>query len=246
MGNNSNEHHNLGREIGTLPEGRPPLRFLEEREYFGPAEEIAELRQDLQHANQEIARLTIELESARQQSVTDPLTGLANRRGIDLSFSATVNALKRSMKGTDEHRKAPNVVALMIDLDHFKSVNDLYGHSLGDRMLVIVSNLMREYFGHRQGEILGRWGGEEFLVILPQSSIQYAERQAELFRSAVERTIVHLTRQEKLSVTVSIGIAEISITDLHRTSQSLLDELVTRADALLYSAKDAGRNCIKK
>lgn len=234
---------NLGREIGGLPNGRPLLHSLEE--YFGPAEEIAELQQDLQRAKNEISKLKKELETAAEQSVTDPLTMLANRRGIDLRFSVTINALKRSMRDVEEHRRAPNVVALMIDIDHFKSVNDLYGHSTGDRMLIIIGNLMSEYFGHRQGEILGRWGGEEFLVILPQSSIQYAHRQAELFRSAVERTIVHLTSREKLSVTVSIGIAETKIADLHHTAEDILADLINRADALLYKAKNQGRNRIQ-
>lgn len=236
----------LGRVLGDhiTPSMGPGLPSYAE-EFFGPAEEIDELQRDLEDARSEISRLKKELEVAVQHSVMDPLTGLTNRRGLDMRFSAMINAFKRSMRGIDEHRKAPNVVALMIDIDHFKSINDHYGHSLGDKMLIIVSNLMREYFGHRQGEILGRWGGEEFLIILPQSSTQYAYRQAELFRSAVERTIVHLTSREKLSVTVSIGLAEAEIADLHRTSEDILAELINKADGFLYKAKNEGRNRVQ-
>lgn len=242
--------HNLGVTLGdnispTLSHG---IYLSRGGDIFGPAEEIAELERSLQKTKRELQVTQRALEVALEQSVTDPLTGLANRRGIDLKFSATVNTLKRSMRiGSHEHRKPPKIVALMIDIDYFKSVNDRHGHTVGDQMLIVVSNLIGQYFGHRQGEIVGRWGGEEFLVLLPQSSIQYAYDQASLFRSAVERTIIHLASQHKLSVTVSIGIAEVEVVaDLNLTSEDIFGYLVRRTDTLLYAAKEQGRNCVLK
>lgn len=242
--------HNLGVTLGdninpTLSHG---IYLSRGGDIFGPAEEIAELERSLQKAKRELQVTQRALEVALEQSVTDPLTGLANRRGIELRFSAMVNAWKRSMRDVGEHRKAPNVVALMIDIDHFKSVNDRHGHTVGDQMLVLVSNLIGEYFSHRQGEILGRWGGEEFLIVLPQSSIQYAYDQASIFRDAIERTIIHLDdqRQQRLSVTVSVGIAETEVANLHLTSENIFADLVSRTDALLYVAKDQGRNRVLK
>lgn len=159
-----------------------------------------------------------------KEAATDALTGLPNRR----TFDAAASALLEESKGSGRH-----VALLMIDLDHFKQVNDRWGHDVGDRVLcgaatVIASEIQR-------GDLVARYGGEEIVVLLPDTRQEEALAVAERIRLAVKATVYHM-HPGVLSVTVSVGIATCSGDGLS------FRELFSAADGALYDAKDQGRN----
>ncbi|WP_432210157.1 GGDEF domain-containing protein [Marinobacter alkaliphilus] len=154
------------------------------------------------------------------QARTDKLTGLTNRGFAEESL---VKEIERSQR----YRNPLSVV--LFDIDHFKSFNDTYGHDVGDLVLQEVSRLSAGAI--RATDVLGRWGGEEFLVILSATTLENAMVVAENVRKAVETAHFEVCR----SVTISLGVAEFTP---HDTAQSL----VKRADEALYKAKKAGRN----
>ncbi|KRB01203.1 hypothetical protein ASD83_06690 [Devosia sp. Root685] len=152
----------------------------------------------------------------------DFLTGLLNRR----QFNATAEAsLVRQRDGT------PNV-ALAVDVDHFKSINDTHGHPLGDHVLQVVAGLLTA--GLRKGDILGRLGGEEFAIILPGAGIEEGTRVAERIREAIAaETLRH--GEVAIATSVSIGLVEFQ-------APANLPRMLSLADEALYEAKNAGRN----
>ena len=156
---------------------------------------------------------------------TDALTGLPNRRSMDEHLARAIGAARRS--------GLPAAV-LMVDVDRFKQVNDTYGHDAGDAVLKAVGAGMRTVV--RGGEIAGRWGGEEFLVLLPDTSAADAARVAERLRAAIEARPVDV-RGTSVTVTASIGVAA--------SASAEAAELVGRADDALYRAKAAGRNRVE-
>ncbi len=161
-------------------------------------------------------------------SMHDGLTGLSNLRYFQI-------ALKR-----ETHRAARDGTPcslLMIDMDHFKLVNDTYGHPVGDQALIFVAKLLKK--GIRPGDTLARYGGEEFAVILPNCSLQYAIQVAERLRHATEQASIPIAGKQPLSFTISIGVAEI-----RDTPKPDLKRLVKTADEALYEAKSLGRNRI--
>ena len=144
----------------------------------------------------------------------DPLTGLANRRSI-------LTALTGMVSGARRHQRP--LTAAMIDIDHFKIVNDTRGHAEGDRVLAAVAHAMRNHL--RAEDQLGRLGGEEFLALLPDADARAAKAAAEKLRASVDA----------VGVTVSIGWAA--------WDGESADELLGRADDALYTAKERGRDC---
>jgi diguanylate cyclase (GGDEF)-like protein/PAS domain S-box-containing protein len=156
---------------------------------------------------------------------TDALTGLASRRRIleqlELEFGRAT-------------RYASPLTLLAVDLDHFKRINDTYGHAAGDEALRAFSAVLRS--GLRNPDCAGRLGGEEFMVVLPETGQEEAHQVAERLRAAVEDLVVCLEKQI-IRLTVSIGIAS-------RDSCGSVEELMKAADHALYAAKDAGRNRI--
>jgi len=148
---------------------------------------------------------------------TDPLTGVCNRRGLD-------DALATHFAMLDRYEVRFSVVIL--DLDHFKQINDQRGHLEGDRLLRQVARLLDD--SARQTDVVVRYGGEEFVVVLPETDLEGAAIFADRFRAKVETEI---------GITVSGGVASAVDGD---TPDSLLE----RADAALYAAKSAGRNCV--
>jgi diguanylate cyclase (GGDEF)-like protein len=167
-----------------------------------------------------LARRALE-EELRELAVTDPGTELMNRRGL---FHAIEQALAL---GTSP------LSLLVIDLDHFKKVNDTYGHACGDRVLREFAGVCREIA--RPGDAVGRLGGEEFAIVLPGTGLYEARRIAERIRETVERRVTWLPKGGAISVTVSLGLA------LHRQGEAL-DALMSRADGAMYEAKCLGRN----
>ncbi|HEY5315770.1 MAG TPA: GGDEF domain-containing protein [Pirellulales bacterium] len=146
---------------------------------------------------------------------TDPLTGVSNRRAMDDAL-ASLTAMK--------HRYEVIFSIAIVDIDHFKSVNDQRGHVAGDQVLQAVAKLMDDTA--RETDIVTRYGGEEFVVLMPQTELSGACVFGERIRQAIER---------KLSLTVSVGVAE-------ALDSESAEDLLRRADAALYLAKSCGRN----
>jgi diguanylate cyclase (GGDEF)-like protein len=155
---------------------------------------------------------------------TDDLTGCNNRREF---FE------RGSVEFERESRTDRDLSAIVIDIDHFKTVNDRFGHSTGDEVLAEVASRIRNQL--RTFDLVGRLGGEEFAILLPEVGRQLASRVAERIRATVAATPV-ATRSGPVSVTLTLGVADCS------PSTSTLISLLDRADAALYDGKAAGRN----
>jgi diguanylate cyclase (GGDEF)-like protein len=165
-------------------------------------------------------------EDSDQQSHTDPLTGLPNRR-----------SLARDSGAHHQYRlnSGEPVSVAMLDIDHFKSFNDEYGHRVGDIALQRVAEVIRT--GLRDGDRAYRYGGEEFLIVLPGTASAYALAAMERLRAAVASTpLLGNDLAPARPVTVSIGLAT---GPMHGAS---IEELISAADRALYAAKDGGRN----
>ncbi len=174
--------------------------------------------------------ITLENQATRllQLSESDPLTGLRNRR------SMTRDALRELQRA---NRTGGKVSALMLDLDHFKKINDRHGHPVGDVALAELAHALQSQL--REVDLVARWGGEEFLVLLPDTDADGAERVAERLRKTVAATRVSMGRRE-LHVTSSIGAS--TLHGGHRATEEALAHLIGEADQALYVAKHRGRN----
>ncbi len=157
-------------------------------------------------------------------SWTDPLTGLSNRRSFQQQGEPIVQLAKR-------HNRS--LSAAMLDIDFFKRVNDTYGHSTGDEVLRGVADALVSSI--RSSDIVGRYGGEEFCFVFPETEVEGARQIAERVRNAVAG-LTFSDGEREFSVTVSIGEAELT------GSRESLDELLSRCDKALYIAKESGRN----
>ncbi|WP_457664949.1 diguanylate cyclase [Thiolapillus sp.] len=157
-------------------------------------------------------------------STIDSLTQLPNRKALMEGFAAALMRFQR-------HPRAFSL--LMIDIDHFKVINDEHGHLAGDEVLRHVASLLREQT--RQVDVVGRYGGEEFLALLDETDREAARLVAERIRTVIADSSVHYQEKE-MSVTVSIGVAEIIGPDETR------EQLIDRADKAMYQAKQQGRN----
>jgi two-component system cell cycle response regulator len=170
-------------------------------------------------------RLGDMVSSAVRLAVTDPLTGLYNRRYLDAHLQS---ALARAAANDKP------VCVLIFDIDHFKAVNDTYGHDAGDDVLRDFADRLRA--GVRGIDLVARYGGEEFVLVMPETEAGFAASVAERLRSDVERVAFRTRSGAVIPVTVSIGLAEWQgVTDS-------AESLMRRADQALYSAKRSGRN----
>ena len=194
---------------------RKPPEPAELQARVAAAVEVRGLRAQLHERTAELDRM----------SRTDHLTGLANRRHLDAALQAAVTS-------TREH--AFPLTVLLLDVDHFKSVNDRLGHEGGDQALREVATRLRDRV--RAEDLLGRWGGEELLVLAPQTGLAGAGVLCERLRSAVRETPV-VTAGGALTVTVSVGAAVVTVPG------AAVDEVLRTADERLYAAKAAGRDC---
>ena len=164
-------------------------------------------------------------ETLQYQSTRDPLTGLFNRRYLEESLNQEILRSKRQ-----KHQ----IGVIILDIDHFKQFNDTYGHDAGDYVLQIVGNLLKQYV--RGSDIPCRWGGEEILLVLPDSSLEIASKRAEEIREAIAQISLNYNGQFLGSLTASLGVASFP---QHGSKGSAV---IQAADAALYSAKAAGRN----
>lgn len=166
-----------------------------------------------------------ELSLLREQVVTDPLTGLFNIRHFRSALDAELERTQRTMLPTS---------LMMIDLDHFKKVNDVWGHEVGNQVLKLTARLIQQVT--RQLDIQCRYGGEEFVVILPSTTLLLASQVAERLRQQIEESEI-VVGDQSLKVTASIGV---SVRLSHEKGSA--SDLIKAADACLYQAKADGRN----
>lgn len=168
-------------------------------------------------------------ELLKKMSLTDVLTGLPNRRAFDDRLDSEVRRMAREGRP---------LAVLLVDVDHFKAVNDTYGHLNGDRMLRILGRQIQRSVG-RPGDVAARFGGEEFAVLLPDTDLKGACHIAERIRSDVERCSMTLESGQRLAATVSIGLVAVEPAggDAPRA-------IIRQADEALYEAKAKGRNAI--
>lgn len=168
-------------------------------------------------------KLTSLNKALERLSVTDTLTGVFNRLKIDAVLEQEI---------VRANRFGQPFSVIMLDIDHFKSVNDTYGHQAGDQVLIAIATILRE--NTRETDIVGRWGGEEFIVICPQTERSGAVNLADGLRQKIERHTFAIAERKS----ASFGVATYQTGDLAAA-------LVKRADSALYQAKDTGRNRVE-
>lgn len=173
-----------------------------------------------------VSTVTRAHKSLARMATTDSLTGLFNRRHM---IALTEKELAR------HHRRPSNLTLLLMDIDHFKQINDQYGHDMGDRVLAAVSDSLKGSM--REQDFIGRWGGEEFLAVLPETDFEQAAVSAERIRKAIEGLVIDCDGTT-VQVTLSIGISQ------YRAEEPL-SSAIARADYALYAGKSAGRNRVE-
>jgi diguanylate cyclase len=188
--------------------------------------EATELNSKLQQSQQQIEKLRINLSDSHRLGMMDAVTSLKNRHWLEVNLPKEVKAA---------YEKNETLCIIMADVDHFKRINDSFGHAVGDEILRRFADLLSSNIKGR--DTAARYGGEEFIVVLPQTKLPGAKNLGEQLRSALEckKWMHHRTGQPIGKVTASFGIAELRIGEDS-------DDLLDRADAALYEAKAAGRN----
>jgi diguanylate cyclase len=187
-----------------------------------------EMQTHFETKSREIEELQHQLQRERQRAITDPLTGLFNR-------AALVDQLKESIDALGNGMKPPALI--MVDIDHFKSVNDTHGHLIGDRVIRFVAQVLQKNIKGK--DCAARYGGEEFTVLLPETAAAGARAVAETIRTAIAQAqLVRADNKAPLGkITVSAGVT------VYQSGEDIMDFL-NRADEALYKSKNDGRNCV--
>ncbi len=185
-----------------------------------------QLEEELNKSSEAMEQMKADLEKIRREAMTDGLTNLANRKSFDEEI------MRIHHQSTEENS---TYSLLMLDIDHFKSFNDHYGHQVGDQVLRLVAKTLTD--GVKGRDIAARYGGEEFAIILPDTSLEHAVRVADALRKAVAtKEVINRNSGDKLGrITMSAGAAEF-------VPGEERDMLIERADSALYTAKHNGRN----
>lgn len=190
---------------------------------------------DLNSYKTRIADLQAQVQELQKRLVTDELTQILNRRGLMDYLEAIANEVRFQQKHPDKRRsvviKALSII--FIDIDHFKRINDTYGHDAGDDVLRQVADIIQDQV--RQLDIVGRYGGEEIVVGLVGADRKNAMRIAEILRKAIEESEFAVAEKQDLHITASLGVAEL-------IDEKTIAGVLKRADEALYRAKDEGRN----
>lgn len=187
------------------------------------------LEKKLEKSSSKMLELKSEMEAVREEAFTNSLTGIANRKRFDLE----VVRLVAETRENDEH-----LSIIFMDIDHFKSFNDAYGHQIGDQVLRLVARSFKE--GLKGRDFACRYGGEEFVIILPQTPFEGAAKVANILRETIMgKEIRNRKTGETLTrVTISAGVAEFD------KNNEEIQAWIDRADKALYQAKRKGRNCV--
>jgi diguanylate cyclase (GGDEF)-like protein len=201
------------------------------RRYESGTESLRDLRQSLavsvaSHVALSLASLQLR-ETLREQSIRDPLTRLFNRRFLEESFQRELQLAAR---------KKQSIAILFLDLDHFKRFNDSFGHDAGDLVLQSLADLFRNFF--RATDICCRYGGEEFAILLPESTSRDAAIRADALRAEVKNMRLQYKKQPLGPLTVSVGVAAFP------EHGSTSEELLKIADQCLYESKARGRDVV--
>lgn len=184
------------------------------------------LEEELAHSTKAMAELKRDLEFLRREAMTDGLTGLANRKYFDAE-------LEKISKDANESHKPFTI--LMVDIDHFKSFNDNFGHQVGDQVLRLVAKTLKD--GLKGRDFAARYGGEEFAILLPETGLAAGLAVGNSLRQAIAtKDVINRTSGEVLGrITMSVGVAEYAF-------EANPEDVVERADSALYTAKNNGRN----
>jgi diguanylate cyclase len=184
------------------------------------------MKQQIQDSRQEINSLHDRLESALEEALSDPLTGLINRKGLS-------NTIENIFLSVEASHSFPSL--LMLDIDHFKKINDTFGHPLGDRVIKVVADILKNQIKGK--DMAARYGGEEFCILLPETELTDAIKVAENIRQVVEDTRIKRAsdNQEICRMTISIGVA-------HYQPNHSISDWFEKADSALYRSKNEGRN----
>jgi diguanylate cyclase len=184
------------------------------------------LQEDLTCTRYRMEEQAEEIDQARREARTDALTGVANRKALEEKLHLLVN---------DYHRQSSPFVLILCDLDHFKRINDAHGHPAGDRVLEMIGERLKQWA--REGDFVARYGGDEFVILLPQTEPVAGREIALTLCGRVADKATLTIRGEQVSLSVSMGVAAPRPGD---TAALLLE----RADTALYKSKERGRNQI--
>lgn len=232
---NKFQHHN--QKIDVEVSGRDEVAVLSNSFNFMSSEinsYIHRLRQEQEQLEARVLKRTQDLNEAKEElikknqelkllSITDHLTGIYNRAHLE-------EILSRHIANNLTSHKPFGVI--LVDIDHFKRINDTFGHDVGDAIIKTVAHVINSSL--RDDDVLGRWGGEEYLIICPEIDVKGLVEIAERIHKAIKNS-----RSPKISrITASLGVAHYNLGDNENT-------LLKRADLALYQAKNAGRDCIK-
>jgi len=209
--------------LGTMDQHQQQ-RAIREQEV---AVRLQSLAERVAHMEQEAQGYRDHLEEQRQKALVDPLTGLPNR-------AAWSERLEQEMAQWQQHGNT--LLIAMLDLDHFKRINDNYGHLAGDKVLKIIAGELRKRL--RAGDFIARFGGEEFVLLVPDTSVTAGLKLAENLRAAIEACPFHF-KGERVTITVSVGLSAFRAGERS-------DHALKRADEALYRAKNAGRNRVEQ
>lgn len=186
---------------------------------------VSTLQDDLAASRREVEQLRKEVSRAREEAMIDGLTGLINRRGFDVKLAACLTEAADTI--------GPSL--LMIDIDHFKRINDSYGHLFGDKVIRSIATILRDNV--KGQDVAARYGGEEFVVLLRDTPLTGAQALAEKIRHIVETSRIKRSGSDEVfgHLTISLGVA-------CRLPAESAEALIARADAALYQSKQNGRN----
>lgn len=191
------------------------------------------IRYQIEALHNKNEELSLANHKIREMAVTDELTGLYNRHHLH-------NAMATTLQTSDRYGRPLGL--LLLDVDHFKKVNDTYGHTAGDIVLRHIAAILKRTV--RQSDLVARYGGEEMVVVLPETDIKGSVITAEKIRVIIANTPISIGNDQTLRVSVSIGVAEFQDLRLERDLSPDIGDLINAADEALYRAKENGRNCV--